>query len=319
MANRLDQLNAISAQMPGLAQESAAKGQQARMALLQQQLGVAPATKQAVQQVQTQQAGLAGQQAVEQLQQQQAATAQVATQAMKEGALAGEAANQRAAMGQEESQLSARTQMARRLQQESMDSRKRMTEADIASAQKLQALGLDVDSKLQMATQKQRQDLAKLGNGIKEQLIDSRLAFEKDEMGRKFSNDRQLADYVASTAATQQEFQQKMRGLVQISKNEEVMMNALRDRLLTIQKQGYIEKQGDLDAETNKQLAQMAVDAKIKAAKAKAKTSNRIMQAQAVGSVLGAVAGGFIGGPAGAAAGATLGGAAGTVLNGLKF
>jgi hypothetical protein len=285
MANRIDQLTQIANQVPALNQRAAAKGKDVRTALLQQQLGGTPAPN--VQAIQAQQAQLAGQQQVEQLQQAQQATAQIGQQAVQEEARVGEAAAARRAMSQEEQQQQTKNQMAARLQEQDIASKKRQTTADIQTAKKLQAAGFDVDSRLQMATEKQRNDLAKLGNGIKEELLDSRLAFEKDEIGRKFSNDRQFADYIAANAKTQQEFEVKMQEMAQVAKNEEVMMNAIRDRLLTIQQQGFVEREGDLDAQANMEIAKLANEAQSKAQKAQSKSANKLAMGQAFGTLLG--------------------------------
>ncbi len=314
MANRIDQLTQIANQIPDLNQRAAAKGKDVRTALLQQQLGAMPTPNVGqVQQLQAQQAQLAGQQQAEQLQQQQQAASQIGQQAIQEEARVGEAAAARRAMSQEEQQQQAKNQMAARLQEQDIASKKRQTTADIQTAKKLQAAGFDVDSRLQVATEKQRNDLAKLGNGIKEELLDSRLAFEKDELGRKFSNDRQMMDYIAVNAKTQQEFESKMQDMAQVAKNEELVMSAIRDRLLTIQQQGFIDREGDLDAQANLQIAELAKEAQRKADKARAKSANKLALGSSLGTLLFAGAVLATGGTAAAAAGAgMLGGAAGT-------
>ena len=323
MATRLDLLNKLSAQAPDLANQAVVKGQASRDALLQQQLGAAPtnANTQQLQQLQAQQVGMAGQAAVENLGQQQQAAAGLGQQVLQEKAQQSEVSQARAALGQEESQASSQNSLVSKLQGESLESRKKQTQADIASAKKLQSLGFTVDSNLQMATYKQRQDLARLGNGIKEELLDSRLAFESDEAGRKFSNTRQLADYAISSAKSDIEAKDKMQSILNAAKTQELMMGALRDRLATIQQQGFVERQGDLDAQSAIKVANLRADAEKRAQKAKSDAANRQSMWSSAGSLIGVGAAIALapatGGVSLAAvgAGAAGGGAAGSLLN----
>ncbi len=324
MANRLDQLTQLADQVPDLENQQRNKGKAARDALLARSLGdPGVANIQQAQNAQVQSQLSEGQQRVEQLKTAQKENTNLAQMAVQEKAQVGEANIQRQALSLEERQQSQRSLMAQRLQNESLESKKRVMQSDINSAQRLQEAGYEVDSSLQFATQKQRADLTRLGNGVREELLDSRIAFDKDEVGRKFSNTRQLADYAAASARDKQDFDAKMRSIAQAAKTEEILMSGLRDRLLTIQKQGFIDREGDMDRSLNIRLSQMAAEAQTRADKARAKTANKLAIGQALGTVAGAVIGGVVGTTilpgvgtaAGASGGAAIGGAAGTAIS----
>jgi hypothetical protein len=323
MASRLEQLQQLANQAPQLENKALARGKDARTALLQQQLGAIPeANLQQAQQLQAQQATIAGQQQAEVMKQGQQAAAQIGGQALDQ--IQANQANvlQQASIGAEQRQASAKEQMLNKAMEESIASRKRVTQSDIDSAKLLQQRGFDVDNRLQFASERQRQDLAKMGNNIKQELLDSRLAFEKDEAGRKFSNDRQLADYIASNAKTQQEFDSKMSGIANVARQQAVMTAAFNERLNTILNQGYIESKGDLDNAQRIRLAALRSETTKAAEKAKANAANKILMGQAIGTIVGvagvgaAAAAGVIAAPVvvpALMAGAALGGATGTI------
>jgi hypothetical protein len=313
MANRLQQLSQLAQQVPNLSEKAQARGKSARTALLQQQLGALPDVgKQQVQQLKAQQAGLAGQQQVEQLKQQQQATAQLGQLGVQAQQREGEAGTKRRAMSQQEQQQQAKNVMGQRLQKESLESRKRMVDSDTAASQRMQQAGFDVDNRLQVATQKQRADISKLGHDVKSELLDSRLAFDNDERGRKFSNDRQFADYIISTAKSQNDFAKKMQDMQQVAQNKTMVLDQIHQRLLTIQERGFIDREGDLDAAANIEIARLAAAAQKEAQKAQNDAKNKQSMWAAGGTIIGAGAGALIGGPPGAAIGASLGGAVGT-------
>lgn len=319
MATRIDQLQQIAQQVPNLAQQSATAGKAARTALLQKQLGVAPADKGTAQALGAQQAAMAGQQQLEAMQQTQQGTAQVGQSLIQEQAMAADKRQAQQAMSQQERQAQSQIAMAKRLQDVDIASKKRVTQDDIASAKRLQDAGFEVDQNLQFATEKQRRDLGRLGNDVRAKLLDARLAFDKDDRGRKFSNERQLADYALASAKSQEDFQNKVQAIQQAAKTKEMLTNAIYDRLATIQKQGYISKQGDLDRASQELINKYAIEAKEASARAKADAANSLAMVQGLGMVAGAVGGAWAtgGSPEGAMMGASLGGAGAGILNNL--
>jgi hypothetical protein len=320
MANRLDILNQLANNVPDLEKQSATQNKSARMALLAQQLGQPQVQNvQQAQQVALQNKAVEGQQRVQDLEQSQKRLGAIGSMALEQQSQAGQETLARQEMAQESELQGKSNAMAQRLQNENLESRKRMTQSDIEASNKLQALGKEYDSRLQFATTKQREDLARLGNGIKQELIDSRLAFDKDERGRAFSNSRQLFDYAVVTAKNEQEYNNKIRAIKNAADEEAQTMNDINTRLATILERGWLEQEGDLDREAEIKLVNMRNAVEQRAAKAKAKAANNLAMGQAIGTLAGAVIGGVAGsalGPAGTYKGAAVGASLGANLGG---
>lgn len=316
--NRLQQLQQLANQAPELENRALARGKDARTALLQQQLGALPnANLQQAQELQGQQTTIAGQQQVEAMKQSQQTASQLGQEAIQAKMSGQSAMLDRAEIGQAERQQAAKDQLAARLQQEAIESRKKVTQADIEANKLIQARGFEVDSRMQFASEQQRKDLNKLGNNIKQELLDSRIAFDKDEAGRKFSNDRQLADFAASEAKTQQEFEARMGSIANAARQNSILQESINNRLAEIVRQGYIETSGDLDNAQRVKLAGLQTEARKQAEKAKADAGNKLLTGQALGTLVGIGVAAMV--PGGMAAapmvlGATAGGAGGTIL-----
>ncbi len=316
----LSALNALADQVPGLNQRALQQVQAARDIGLQQQVQAAPrrgATAPTAQTLATRQALQAGQDIVAQRQAASAQAGQIRQAALQERARVGQADLQQRQQAQQERLEAERRQQLNQLRKEERDSRKTVLESDIASAARLQGLGIDQDNRLQIATLKQREDLANLGTGIKQELVDSRLQFERDERGRKFSNQRQLVDYTAATARDRQEFNRRMSSMVQAQKMEMEILKHTQSQLEAALQRGYLEEKGDLDFEQQKELATLNAEMRKKIAEEQADAANQQAIFTAAGTVLGAAAGAVLGGPAGAAIGGSLGGATGSLIGGL--
>jgi hypothetical protein len=185
---------------------------------------------------------------------------------------------------------------------------------EIEAANALQTFGIDQDNSLQMATIQQRKDLQRLGNDVKDKLVDSRLRFEKDEMGRKFTNERQLSDYILSNARTQQEFEAETRALQKQTDQYILTLDMMENKISQALKQGYVKEKGDMDRALGIELARMKQELQRKKQQEIAKKRNNAAAWQAAGTIVGGVAGAVLTGgtPAGAMVGAQMGGALGT-------
>lgn len=106
---------------------------------------------------------------------------------------------------------------------------KRMNDLEINSQKRLLSAKLDYDSSISFLTNKQRQDLAELGNYVKQSMFDQRLMFEKSEAGRKFSNDRQLADYAVLSAQSQQQLEARFQHMKQAAEKEIYALQVAHD------------------------------------------------------------------------------------------
>jgi hypothetical protein len=309
--------DALAQTVPGINEQAASQQKAARDILLQRQIGALP-TQQAEAKASQQLAGAMTQQAgqdagaLQQAQVQTAAQAQQISNAALQNQASAQLAQRKLTQTKALADLSSLKQdeMANAM----LQSRKRVMDQEIQAADALQTFGIDQDNSLQMATIQQRKDLQRLGSDVKDKLVDSRLRFEKDEMGRKFTNERQLSDYILSNARTQQEFDSEMRALTKETDQYILTLDMMENKISQALKQGYIKEKGDMDRALGLELARMKQELEKKKQKEMAKKRNNMAAWQAAGTIAGAVAGAIVtgGNPAGAAVGAQIGGAAGT-------
>lgn len=188
-----------------------------------------------------------------------------------------------------------------------------MTGQEAAEAERLQKLGIETDAKISFMTNKQRQDLSKLGRDVKQQLFDSRLQFERDGVGRKFRNERQMSDWAVSTASSREELMGRMQTIQQAAEKEIIMMKAAAARLEQALKQGFGDEQRELDQASKERMirAKADLEKEIQAKEARAAAIGNILS----GAASGAMAGGSVGGLWGAVAGGVLGAAGGAQAN----
>lgn len=188
-----------------------------------------------------------------------------------------------------------------------------MTKEEAAQAERLQKLGIDTEARVSFLTNKQREDLSKLGRDVKQQLFDSRLQFERDDMGRKFSNERQMADWAVATANSREELAGRLQTIQQASERELILLRAAHAKLSQALQQGFDDEKRELDQASKGRMIQAKADLErqIEAKAARGAAMGNIIS----GIASGAVAGFMAGGPAGAAAGAGIGGAAAAGAN----
>lgn len=317
MANTLKALNSLADQVPGMNQKALQQVQAARDISLQRQLGAAPTGQPVTQQAQqtaTQQAMQAGQDIVAQRQQASAKAQQLQQASLQQRQQQGQQALAQKKLAQDAQLETQRNQQLQQLRKEELASRKTILESDIEAAESLQDLGILLNNDVQMATIKQREDLSRIGIDVKDKLITSRLAFKEDERGRKFTNARQMADYIASSAQTRQQFNQKMSSMLNANKKHNAVLKQSVAQIEAAIERGYINQKGDLDFEAKKNLATYRNELQAATKRAETRAKNSQAMTSAFGSVLGAGIGGYVGGPTGAVAGAQLGSAASTAL-----
>lgn len=320
-SSTLSALNALADQVPGLNQRALKQVQAARDIGLQRQIqaapkqGAAPAGQQA-QALATQRALQAGQDIVAQRQQAAGRAEQIRAAALQERQRVGQAGLQQQQMAQQAQMEKQRIAQLQQLRKEELDSRKTVLESEQAAATRLLDLGIEMDNRLQLATIKQREDLNRIGLDVKRELLDARLQFRKSERGRKFTNERQLADYAASAAKNRNEFNVRMSRIENAHKKDLLIWKTANSRLEAALQRGYLKEKGDLDFETKKKLAQMKAAADERIRREEAKARNRQAMYQAGGMIVGGVAGGLVGGPGGAMMGAQVGSAGASVLAG---
>lgn len=167
----------------------------------------------------------------------------------------------------------------------------------------------------QAARQQEMTNIDRLGRldmEAKKDLYDREIQFKKDEAGRTLFNERQLVDYMARNARSDEEY-----------KNYAQQADLLNRRNLQAMETAYKIIEEDLaqkwraaeqkkDQAAQKQIADIRAEIQARMERERARAANRGAMWQAGGMIVGAAAGSFAG-PAGAAAGAQIGGAMGGI------
>lgn len=211
-------------------------------------------------------------------------------------------------MQQTEAQSGKDIDAKRTSQQADLESRKTITDAQIQQQAYLQDMGMAQDNRLSAVSLKQRDDLHALGKDLNGKLFDSTMRFEEDEIGRKFSNERQLQDYMVSNAKSDIALKDQMREMQQVADREIYMMEAAYKALEQEEKQKF--KSGEQSkGQAHMQKVRHAKEEMARSIrKKKAKRDNRKAILTGVGTVVGAVVGGYFTGGTGAMAGGAAGG-----------
>lgn len=317
MANKLAQLSALAKAAPGLNKRAARQSKAAQDIMLQAKVQKARPQAGAAQQLALQRASDAGQATQQQMATQQQQAGQMGQLGMQaREAEAAQRLGQRELRQQEKLQEKSELQSLR-LTQQQLQSRKTVLQEDIDAAKSLQLYGIERDNRLKVATLKQAEDLNKLGGDVKNQLLDMRLAFEKTERDRKFSNVRQLADYTLASAKSQVELKKKLQGMKLQQERHVQLLQAAHAKIEQEIKQSYTKFKTKIDIDLQSHLANESAKLKREIARAQARASSTNAMISGAFTVGGAIAGGVIGtaaGGVGAAPGAAIGATAGSAL-----
>lgn len=192
----------------------------------------------------------------------------------------------------------------------------RLTSAEIAAAKRSQRLGLETDANLSFLTRSQREQLAALGADVKEKIFDSRLQFSRDEMGRKFSNERQLSDYAIMSSKTEQELAAKLQTQQLMQKRDLQLMEAAQNKVMEALRQASADKSRELTQASKEYIANIQAAAERAMARKKARGAAMGQIITGAFTIGGAIVGAVVGGPAGAAVGSTVGSSAGQAVAG---
>lgn len=155
-----------------------------------------------------------------------------------------------------------------------------------------------------------------LSEELKDKLLDSQLAFKKDELGRTVFNERQLADYAIMKAKSDEDFAAFEQQSTQASQKRMSMLKLAQQKVQQELDQRSRLSDSVADQNTKKNLAIAKQQLERKIADEKTKQRNRAMMFQAGGMLAGAAIGTLIAPGAGTAAGASLGGGAGSIAAG---
>jgi len=160
--------------------------------------------------------------------------------------------------------------------------------------------------------------LSKLGNELKDNLLDQNLEIRKDTRGQALLNDRQLADYALATATSQEELKNYAQSMEQASSREMQMLeqayNLITQQLTQMASKGELQ----MNQEQTMRLAQQKQALEQEIARKQRKAANKAGIIGGAFTIAGAVVGavGTGGNPLGAAAGAQVGSGLGQVVAG---
>lgn len=175
-------------------------------------------------------------------------------------------------------------------------------------------------SSRQLGLQKKARELqgklSTLGNNLEDTLIKQQMDFKKDEMGRTFFNERQLADWAIMKAKTDEDFRNYEQKVTQASKKKMQILKTAYAKIKQILEQGYTDREQTLDNNQRRKATLAKAKLEQKIAEEKAEAENRAAMFSAGGAILGGVVGAAIGGPAGASAGMSAGQGLGSVTAG---
>ena len=214
-------------------------------------------------------------------------------------------------LGQEKSQTEAALGQKMALTGEQRDVEQRLTTAEIQANARTSRYGIETDNNLSFLNNSQRKQLADLGGDVKQQLFDSRLQFAKDEGGRKFTNERQLADFAITSAKNKMEAAAKLQKIEQAGKMAAQLAAAAHNKVVEELARVSQLKQTAAIRKQKEDLLRMEQKAKerarARASRSKASTQIIIGASTIIGAVVGGVVGGGWNFGAGAGAGAGVG------------
>jgi replicative superfamily II helicase len=125
--------------------------------------------------------------------------------------------------------------------------------------------------------------LTALGMTTKQELFDSTMRFEQDELGRTMFNERQLLDYAITHARKIEDFQNYEQTISQMSERRMRLMQVAQSRLEQALKQSFTEEQTELSQEAKLGLARAKAALEEKIKREKANAQNRASMWSAIG------------------------------------
>lgn len=162
-------------------------------------------------------------------------------------------------------------------------------EAQLAGAERMGAL--TEGARKESLDQTQR--LANLDQRAKQELFDRQLQFSKDEADRTAFTERQLVDWAARNAQSNEDFANWKQKSDQIHSRNIKILEMTDARLSQALEQGYLNNKQKLDQQTRMEIAQLQQATRRRLAEAKAKAANTAMAWQAAGSLM-TIAGGAL-------------------------
>lgn len=130
-------------------------------------------------------------------------------------------------------------------------------------------------------------DFAVTSRGLKADLYDKAMQFQKDEQGRTFLNEKQLLDYKLSRGISEEEWADYQQEATQAAEREIQLMESAYRKLEQDLSQDALDKRTDISNETRRQIVEMKAALERQIAKKKAAAANRSAMMGALGTVAG--------------------------------
>lgn len=253
----------------------------------------------------------------ESLLKQQQATQQIQMQqALGQMSQAGQGSKQAAqGIGQKAAQAAGQAQVAaagQTLQQQGQV-------AGMQQQEQQESARIDLQGRAQASKIRQNSlanQLAKTNQSLKQDLFDKQNQFQRDELGRTFWNDRQLADWKISQAKSDEDLLEYEEQVRQETSKKMAMLEAAQKAIQQKKQQAFASGELAQNQALERELTQAERDIADKMRKAQEKAENNAMILGAAGSIIGTGIGAYFGGPAGATAGGAIGGGLGKTAAG---
>ncbi len=161
----------------------------------------------------------------------------------------------------------------------------------------------------------QRQQIARLGRDTERKLFDQRMEFQYDEMGIKFSNMRQIADFKRMTAKDDEDFANFTIKTKHRTEQKRRLLQIAHAKIVQEIEMGFRTRENEKNHAHYLKLAKAKYVLEQKMKRDAAEARNTMMIYQGVGMAAGAGLG--FGTPAGAILGASAGQAVGSIVGGV--
>lgn len=153
----------------------------------------------------------------------------------------------------------------------------------LADSQLLHSMKLNTAKSLNS----QMNAFSNLGRGLKEELFDRTMTFERGEQGRKFSNERQLADWAVTSAENQEAAMSRLQKLDQAHQQSIYAMTAAVKRLEAELNREYAQGEQALDQASKQRIQETATALREAIAKKEREAKNKAMRNQGMGQLIG--------------------------------
>lgn len=299
MTTPAERLRAVARSMPVLDQAAAQRAADTQQALALGAVGAAaakgPLTAAQVAGAGAQTAAAVAAPATAAAAQSTEALGRIAQTGLQQQAQATQTAQAAQGVAQQAQQANAARAQASTLGELDRSQKLQFNQSELDAQARMQEVGLEFDRNLSFMTDAQRADLDRLGRDVRAELFDKRLQFERDEAGRKFTNDRQLWDFNVATAKSEEQLKDRQQGMIQAAERKALLINVAYDKV--IQKAEFEWRKADQakDQASKQRIGAYIDKLKKQQADSQSKANKRatVMSSTATGAAVGSVVPGY--------------------------